>query len=81
MIMRDFLDISVSPSDREQPYLIFRFEDGGILGVTRQARIDAVADYCRRTTLPVFSGDPVVRDALSAIGVECHAPLVRAVGE
>jgi hypothetical protein len=79
--MRDFLDISISPSDREQPYLIFRFENGGILGVTRQARIDAVADYCRRASLPVFSSDSVVRDALSAVGIECHAPVMRAIGE
>jgi hypothetical protein len=79
--MRDFLDISISPSDREQPYLIFRFENGGILGVTRQGRIDTVADYCRRTALPVFSSDPLVRDALSAVGIDCHAPIMRAIGE
>lgn len=79
--MRDFLDISISPSDREQPYLIFRFENGGIFGVTRYARIDAVADYCRHMALPVFSSEPLVRDALSRVGIECHAPTVRAIGE
>jgi hypothetical protein len=79
--MRDFLDISISPSDRDTPYLIFRFADGSIASVTRQARIEAVADYCRRSGVPVFSGDAVVRDTLSAVGITCHEPTVRAIGE
>jgi hypothetical protein len=77
--MRNFIDISMSPSDREQPYLIFVFENGSIVGVTRHARLDAVADYCRQRALPVISSEPRVRAELYKYGIQSAPPFMRAV--
>jgi hypothetical protein len=77
--MRNFIDISMSPSDRERPYLVFVFEDGSIVGVTRHARLDAVADYCKRRALPVISSEPIVRAELYKYGIQSGPPLMKAV--
>jgi hypothetical protein len=77
--MRTFLDISLSPSDQQQPYLVFLFEDGSISDVTRYADMRAVAEYCRAHPLPVISGEASIRTSLQELGIQSWAPRVREV--
>lgn len=78
--MLDFIDISLSTSDQEQPYLIFVFERGTVTSVTRYAQITSVADYCQRHALPVVSSNPTIREALAAFGIAVQPFEVRMVG-
>ncbi len=78
--MRDFIDVSVSPSDREKPYLVCLFEDGCIASVTRYTEVAEVAAYCKQYALPVISSEPRVRAELYRYGVRSGPPLVRARG-
>jgi hypothetical protein len=78
-MMRDFIDISLSPSDQERPYLIYVFENGSIVGVTRHARLDAVANYCKQRALPVISSESFVRAELYKYGIQSGPPLMKAV--
>jgi hypothetical protein len=77
--MRNFIDISLSPSDRERPYLVFVFENGSIVEVTRHARMDAVAACCKQRALPVISSEPLVRAELYKYGIQSGPPLMKAV--
>lgn len=78
--MRDFVDISLSPSDGERPYLVFLFHDGVVRDVTRHADIAAVVMTCQQHGLPVVALDPQVRRELRIYGIEAHLPTVKTVG-
>ncbi len=79
--MRDFIDVSFSTSDHQEPYIVLVFHDGRIVEALRCMQIAAVADYCRQSGLAVISQDDRVRADLYQAGVHSHMPLMRAVNE
>lgn len=79
--MRDFIDVSFSTSDHEEPYIVLVFQDGRIVEALRCMQIAAVADYCRQRGLTVISEDDRVRQDLDQAGVHSHMPLMRSVNE
>jgi hypothetical protein len=79
--MLDFLDISLSSSDKERPYLIFLFERGAVTDVTRHQNMASVAAYCQQKNLPVVSSSPTIRSELRAHNISAQPFEVRAVGK
>jgi hypothetical protein len=78
--MRDFIDISRSPTDQENPYLLFIFQGGVLMNVNRYDNIESLAAHCKRLALPVVSVDPHIRAELRAYSIDAQPPVMRAVG-
>lgn len=78
--MTSFIDISISPSNQEEPYLILLFENGKVTHVAHYRHIASVAAYCQRQHLPVVSGSAQVCTALAAHDIAVQPFQTRAVG-
>jgi hypothetical protein len=78
--MRDFIDISLSPTDTDYPYLLFVFRNGALVDVTRHHQVDTIVETCRYLELPVVAIDPQLRAELRAYGIHAQPPKMRTVG-
>jgi hypothetical protein len=68
-MLRDFIDISFSPLEHEQPYSVFVYEAGAIADIQLYADLHEVATYCQQRGLPVVLSSPEIQADLLAHGV------------
>lgn len=78
--MLNFIDVSLTTSNPEQPYFVLVFENGSVTAVTRHATIESLVQYCQQRNLPIVSSRPQIRAELTRHGLKVQPFEFRQVG-